>query len=88
MRLMSLSSEQLYIPGMKQKGKAKQNTKKELKETLNWTTSERSSCTGRTGDPAPVYPVGVGCTDALAPEQYAVMVPASQVAPVAPVVPN
>ena len=37
---------------------------------------------------APVYPVGVGCTGATAPEQYAVMVPASLVAPDAPVMPR
>ena len=28
-----------------------------------------------TGEPAPVYPVGLGCTGAIAPEQYAVLVP-------------
>ena len=33
---------------MKQKGHAKQNTKKELKETLNWTSSTETSSTGRT----------------------------------------
>jgi len=60
---------------MKQKGQAKQNTKKELKETLNWTSSARISCTGWTGEPGPVYPVGLGCTAAIAPEQFAVLVP-------------
>jgi len=67
---------------MKQKGQTKQNTRKELKETLNWTSSTEDSSTG---DPAPVYPVEIGCTGAQAPEQYAVLVPISQVAPDAPV---
>jgi hypothetical protein len=31
---------------MKQKGQAKQNTKKELKETMNWTTSAEISYPG------------------------------------------
>jgi len=39
---------------MKQKGQAKQNTKKELKETMNWTSSAENSGTGCTGDTAPV----------------------------------
>jgi len=43
---MSLLSEYLYIPGMKQKGQAKQNTKKELKERLKWTSSAETSGTG------------------------------------------
>ena len=34
---------------MKQKGQAKQNTKKQLKETLNWTSYEETA--------APVEPV-------------------------------
>ena len=33
---------------MKQKDQAKQNTKKELKKTLNWTSSTETSGTGRT----------------------------------------
>jgi len=55
---------------------------------LNWISSTKFSYTGCTGDLAPVYPVGVGCTGAHAPEQFAVLVPASQVAPDAPVVPS
>ena len=39
---------------MKQKGQAKQNTKKELKEMKKWTSSTEFSCTGYTGDAAPV----------------------------------
>jgi hypothetical protein len=46
MELMSLSSEQLLIPGIKQKDQAKQNTKKELKELKKWTSSARVSGTG------------------------------------------
>ena len=34
------------------KGHAKQNTKKELKETLNWTSSTETSSTGRTDAPS------------------------------------
>ena len=47
MGLMVLLSEYFLIPEMKQKGHAKQNTKKELKETLNWTSSTETSSTGR-----------------------------------------
>jgi len=39
---------------MKQKGQAKQNTKKELKEMMNWTSSTEISSTGCTGDKTPV----------------------------------
>jgi hypothetical protein len=39
---------------MKEKGQAKQNTKKELKERLKWTSSAENSGTGCTGDTAPV----------------------------------
>ena len=39
---------------MKQKDQVKQNTKKELKETLNWTSSTEDSSTGSTGDVVPV----------------------------------
>ena len=35
---------------MKQKGQAKQNTRKELKERLKWTSSTSNSRTGYTGD--------------------------------------
>ena len=54
----------------------------------SWTKDAADSSTGRTGDPTPVYPVGVGCTGAPASEQSAVQVPASQVPPDAPVVPR
>jgi hypothetical protein len=46
MGLMLFLSEHFYIPGMKYKGHVKQNTKKELKETLKWTSSTESSSTG------------------------------------------
>src|SRR6185312_1108167 len=44
---------------MMYKGHAKQNTKKELKETLNWTSSTEISSTGRTD----AYSIGAsdGC---------------------------
>ena len=60
----------------------------QMTAATSWTKDAVDSSTGRTGDPAPVYPVGAGCTGVLAPEQYAVLVPASQVAPDAPVVPS
>jgi hypothetical protein len=46
MGLISLSSGYFYIPGMKKKGQAKQNTKKELKEMLNWMSSTENCSTG------------------------------------------
>ena len=46
MGLMVLLSKHFQIPGMKYKDYAKQNTKKELKETLNWTSSTEISSTG------------------------------------------
>jgi len=39
---------------MKQKGQAKKNMKKELKEMLNWTSSAGNNGIGCTGDTAPV----------------------------------
>src|SRR6185312_14182375 len=42
---------------MMYKGHAKQNTKKELKETLNWTSSTEISSTGRTDA------IGIGASD-------------------------
>ena len=50
---------------MKQKGHTKQNTKKELKETLNWTSSAENRGTGRTDAQASVHPMVVGRSDAL-----------------------
>ena len=55
---------------MKQKGQAKQNTKKELKQMLNWTRSIEFNSTGCTGDLAPVYPVGFGYTGVLPPVHW------------------
>ena len=59
MGLMVLLSEHFYIPGMKQKGHTKQNMKKELKQTLNWTSSAENRGTGRTD----AYSIGAsdGC---------------------------
>ena len=48
---------------------AKQNTKKELKETLNWTSSAENRGTGRTDAQASVHPMIVGSSDALASAQ-------------------
>ena len=45
---------------MKQKVQAKQNTKKKLKEMLNWTSSTEISSTGRTDAQASVHPMVVG----------------------------
>jgi hypothetical protein len=50
---------------MNQKGHTKQNTKKELKETLNWTSSTENRGTGRNDDQASVHPMFVGRSDAL-----------------------
>ena len=60
MGLMVLLSEYFYIPGMKYKGHAKQNTKKELKETLN-----DNAINGM----KKVHPMVVGSSDALASVQ-------------------
>jgi hypothetical protein len=51
---------------MKYKAQAKQNTKKELKETLNWTSSAEISSTGLTDVAPSVHPMVAGSTDAQA----------------------
>ena len=52
---------------MKQKGQAKQNMKKELKEMMNWMSSAKHSRTGYTGESAPVHPKATGYTDTRPP---------------------
>ena len=54
----------------------KQNTKKKLKEMLNWTSSAENSSTGLTDASSPFKPDGIGYIDDRASVHWAAQVKA------------